>query len=72
MNKTELRKKELEELNEMRQKLEDEISEEYFSVRTGKGTNVRKPRLMRKELAVINTVIAEKNRAKLKEDAEDE
>ena len=66
MDPKEIRKKEMKEMIEMREKLEGEISDEYFAVRTGKENNVRKPRRMRKDLAVLNTIIAEKERANLK------
>lgn len=72
MSVEDFRKKRIEELRELRTKLEKDISEEYFSVRTGKETNVRKPRLMRKDLAVLNTVITEKEKDKLKDEKKDE
>ncbi len=57
-----LRERKIEELITMREKLIDEISEVYLEVRIAKEKNVRKPRVMRKELAVIETVIKEKQK----------
>ena len=62
MEAKELRERKIEELITMREKLIDEISEVYLEVRIAKEKNVRKPRVMRKELAVIETVIKEKQK----------
>ena len=66
MDPRELRNKELKELEEMKAKLKDAIVEAYLEMRTGKEDDVRKPRRMRKDFAVLCTVIAEK-KANLKE-----
>lgn len=71
MDPRDLRKKELSELQDMEQKLEDSIIGSYLDIRTGKEDDVRKPRRKRKELAVLKTVITEKNRAKLSSSKKD-
>ena len=67
MNPKELRTKEMSELEAAREKLEEEISDRYLDMRTGKEKDVRKPRRLRKDLAQLKTIIAEKERAKLKD-----
>ena len=64
MEAKKLREKKIEELIKMREKLVDEISEVYLEMRIGKETNVRKPRAMRKDLALLETVIKEKESSK--------
>lgn len=59
MNPKELRSKSMEELEKMKVALEAEIADSYFEMRTGKAKNVRKPRLLRKGLALIVTIINE-------------
>lgn len=65
MDAQELRKKELKELEEMEAKLGDEIVASYLDVRIGKEKNVRKPRRLRKDMALLKTIIEEKTEAKL-------
>jgi ribosomal protein L29 len=71
MDPRDLRKKELNELQEMEQKLEDSVIESYLDIRTGKEDDVRKPRRKRKDLAVLKTVISEKKKAKLNSSKKD-
>lgn len=65
MDARDLRKNELDELQKMEQELEDSIIGSYLDIRTGKEDDVRKPRRKRKDLAVLKTVISEKEKAKL-------
>lgn len=60
MNKEELRKKSIEELKKEVSVLEADIADIYFEMRTGKLKDVRKPRLKRKELSLMKTIIHEK------------
>ena len=49
----------------MDEELEESIADSYFEMRTGKEKNVRKPRSLRRDLAVLKTLIIEKQKAKL-------
>lgn len=60
MTKKEMREKKLEELIKHRDELETNVRDTYFDMRLGKVANLRKPRLLRKELALVNTIIREK------------
>jgi ribosomal protein L29 len=60
MNPKELRAKSVDELEKMKTTLEAEVVEAYFEMRTGKVKNVRKPRMLRKSLALLLTIINEK------------
>jgi len=66
MDAKELRKKDIAELQKMMESLDHEVSDAYFEMRTGKAKNVRKPRVLRKHSAILRTILAEKQRAKLK------
>jgi ribosomal protein L29 len=68
MERKEIRAKTRVELIKIREKLEKDIQDAYFEMRTGKLEDVRKPRRMRRELAVLNTVIKEKESDKLKDE----
>ncbi len=65
MKHEELRKKNLEELRKMASDLEKKIADEYFDMRMGKEKDVRKPRNLRRELAILMTIIKEKELVKL-------
>lgn len=75
MRAKDLREKKLEELKKIEEKLRQELTDSYFEMRMGKLQNVREPRKTRKDLAVLLTVIKEKekesNNLSPKDDAED-
>lgn len=60
MKHADLRKKTAEELRKMSVELERKISDAAFDVRMGKAKDIREPRALRKQLAVIMTIINEK------------
>ena len=62
MDLKELRKKPMEELEKMRETLETEVGDAYFEMRTGKLKNVRKPKMLRRNLAKVQTIIQEKTK----------
>ncbi len=60
MNAKDLRQKDIQELTEDRKNLEKEIRDVSLNTLQGKEKNVRKARLLRKDLSRILTVIKEK------------
>lgn len=60
MDVRELRKQDVKELIELREKTVRELTDAYFDMRTGKLKNVRKPLKMRRERAMLETVLHEK------------
>jgi len=65
MDKKELKKKELKELKKVTEKKRSEVSQAYLDMRMGKVKNVRSPRRLRKDLAVMYTITREKELNKL-------
>jgi len=51
-------------LQEKLSDLEKNVIDAYFDMRMGKVKNVRKPRQLRKDVAVLKTVLAEKSSEK--------
>ncbi len=67
----EIRKKKIEELEKLEEELREKIAKEYLDVRTGKETNVKSPRGLRRDLARVLTVLKEKNNLSRKENGKD-
>lgn len=65
MDKKELKQKTIEELIKLKDTVVGEVNDAYFEMRTGKLKNVRKPRLLRKKLAMVQTVLQEKQDQKI-------
>lgn len=67
MNKKELREKTIEQLRKEQVALSEKVRDSSLDMRLGKMKNLREPRLLRKQLAVVDTIIREKELSKLSE-----
>jgi ribosomal protein L29 len=65
MDKKALRKKNIDELKEVLEEKLTEFEQTYIEMRTGQEPDLRKPRKIRKEIAIIKTIIREKEIDKL-------
>jgi ribosomal protein L29 len=65
MDKKELREQNLEQLKETLEERVSEFEKNYLEMRTGQEQDLHAPRKLRKEIAVIKTIIKEKELNKL-------
>jgi ribosomal protein L29 len=65
MDKKELREQNLKQLKETLEKKISEFEKNYLEMRTGQEQDLHAPRKLRKEIAVVKTIIKEKELNKL-------